>query len=444
MKIHDLLEKRAAAVASMRKLAETAEAETRDLTADEDKRFDALKAEIGDLDKKIARGQALAEAERTMPGATIISGRGDGQFEQRAHEFNICRAIAGAIGEPGVDASFEREISQEVARRSGRKFNGIAVPDQVFMQRRAFGDQVMLTGSEGSPGAAWPLYPTQHRADLFIDKLRSSIIVGRLGATILDNLQGDQSIPKQTGSATAAWVAEDGALTDSALAFDDVELKPKTVGAITSYSRRTLINANPSIEQLVRNDLVNVIAAEIDRAALFGAGGVEPLGVIHQSGVREIDLSNGPTWTQVLMFIASIDQSDAAIGGLGWAMSPWSAAKFRATTKLNDDGSGGFLMEGINDLGGYPVAISSAIPGAYFVDDPTSDSPATIVFGAWSQMLVGYWSGTDILVNPYETEAFKRGRVMVRAMRDCDVAVRHPESFVYSDTLDVVPTPPST
>jgi hypothetical protein len=61
----------------------------------------------------------------------------------------------------------------------------------------------------------------------------------------------------------------------------------------------------------------------------------------------------------------------------------------------------------------------------------------TVIFGAWSQLLIGYWSGLDILVNPYETTAYARGRVLVRAMRDVDVAVRHAESFAYTDNMPV-------
>ena len=73
-----------------------------------------------------------------------------------------------------------------------------------------------------------------------------------LGVTVLDGLIGDADIPRQTASADAQWVGEDGQITSSDLDFDDVQLRPKTVGAITSYSRRTLLNATPSIEQIVR------------------------------------------------------------------------------------------------------------------------------------------------------------------------------------------------
>ncbi|WP_028002954.1 phage major capsid protein [Sinorhizobium meliloti] len=415
MKLHELQEKRAAAVTSMRTLADKVETESRDYTADEEKRHSDLKAEITSLDTKIQRARDVAEAERSAPA--IIQGNGrDGAFEERARDFSITKAIAARLGDD-VDAGFERELSQEVAKRSGRKFQGIAVPDEVFTEKRT-----LLAGS-----SAADLIPNVHRGDLFIDRLRSALVVGRLGATVLDNLVGTVDIPKQTGSSTAQWVAEDGSLTETDASFTDVNLAPKTVGAMTSFSRRTLINAVPSVEQLVRRDLAAVIASAIDHQALMGDGtGNTPTGIANTPGIATPSLA-GPTWAQVLGVIASIQNEDADLGNLGWALNPSAVAKLRGTVKATGEGAG-FLMEAPGNLAGYPAASTTAIPSA-------AGPVTSVFFGAWSQLLIGYWSGTDILVNPYETTAYAKGRVMVRAMRDVDIAVRHAESFAVADDL---------
>ena len=74
-------------------------------------------------------------------------------------------------------------------------------------------------------------------------------------------------------------------MTETDATFDDVTLSPKTVGAVTSYSRRTLINAVPAIEEIVRHDLTAVIAEAIDYQALFGDGtGNTPIGVDQRDG----------------------------------------------------------------------------------------------------------------------------------------------------------------
>jgi HK97 family phage major capsid protein len=428
MKLFELQEARANAVVAMRALSDLAETEKRDLTSDEDKKFGDLKKEIGDLDKKIGRAQTLADAERSAP-AIVHGNLGDGAFEERARDFSVVKAIRAAlprdVGGGGVDAGFEHEISQEVARRSGRTFQGIAVPDQVFLQER----RTLLAGS-----SAADLVPNVHRADLFIDRLRSQLATERLGATVLDGLIGTVDIPRQTGSSTAQWVGEDGSLTETDAAFDDVTLAPKTVGAMTSYSRRTLLNASPSIEQIVRNDLAAIIARAIDGKAMLGDGtGNTPTGIVHVGSVHEVT-AGSISWDKVLEFIAAVETADANVGSLGWALNAYAVKKLRATTKVSSDAGAGFLMDQPGQLAGYAAAVTSALPG-----DP-NDSPATpgtVIYGDWSSLLIGYWSGVDILVNPYETTAYAKGRVLVRAMRDVDVQVRHPESFAFADDMTV-------
>lgn len=421
MKLHELQEKRATVVGEMRSINAAAEKESRDYTDAEDTRHKALKTELGGLDRQIERARDLADAERAAP-AILHSGRlGDGRYEERARQFSLLKAINARCGDVDVDVGFEREISSEVQRRSGRKFSGIAVPDEYFQVER----RTLLVGS-----TAASLYPEQHRDDLFIDVLRARLIVGQLGATVLDNLVGDQDIPRQVTSSTAQWVAEDGSLSETDMTIDDVTLAPKTVGAVTSYSRRTLINALPAIENLVRSDLSAVIASAIDQKALLGDGtGNTPTGVANATGVNSGSLST-PTWAQVLAMISAVQGRNADLGTFAWAMAPDAVAKLRSTVRVATTDSV-MLMESQNTLAGYPVAVSTVLT--------TGDSPdkSTVLVGVWNQLLVGYWSGTDVLVNPFETTAYLKGRVLVRAMRDVDVAVRHGESFAKAVDLPI-------
>lgn len=416
-RIHELREQRAKRVKEMRAIADAAEKESRDYTQDEEKRHGELKTEITALDEKLARAAELEELERSAP-AVHTSGRQSDRFEERARHFSLARAIAARCGDD-VDDGLEREISCEVRRQTGRKFSGIAVPDEYFLEQRT-----MTT-----TGSAAGLFQVQHRGEMFIDVLRSALVTGRLGATILDGLIGDTEIPKQTASANAQHVAEDGQLTETDPGTGDVKLQPKTVGALTSFARRALINSVPSVENLVRSDLAGVIANAIDFQAIFGDGtGDTPNGIVNTGGTHDLTLST-PSWSEVLEFIASIESDDAAIGSLGWVLHPRGVKKLRSTNKVAGEPEHGFLMEAAAELAGFPVAATSAVPVA-------GTPPASAaIFGAWSQLLIGYWSGVDVLVNPYSEEAYTRGRVQVRAMRDYDVAVRHPESFAHADDL---------
>lgn len=427
MKLHELQEQRAQAVADMRGLADTADVEKRDLSADEGAKFDTLKATIADLDKKIGRAQALAAAERSAPA--IVHGRvGDGQFEERARDFSIVKMMRGLLpcdlGGGDVDVGFEREISAEVARRSGRKFEGIAVPDAVFHVER----RTLLAGS-----TAADLIPEMHRADLFIDRLRNALVTARLGATYLDGLIGSPiDIPRQTGSSVAQWVAEDGSLTETDASFDDVSLTPKTIGAMTSYSRRTLLNSSPAIETIVRNDLAAVIANAVDEKAMLGDGtGNTPTGIVN-AGATEVAARTALSWDEILQFISQIEADNALMGALGWAINPQLVRVLRGTlVAANTDSR--MIMTDPNSLAGYPAISTNALPGNAPGESPTL--AGSIIFGDWSRLMIGSWTGIDILLNPYETTAYAKGRVLVRAMKDVDVQVRHPESFAFANDL---------
>lgn len=66
----------------------------------------------------------------------------------------------------------------------------------------------------------------------------------------------------------------------------------------------------------------------------------------------------------------------------------------------------------------------------------TTQVPATyltnknaLIYGQWSELVIGYWSGVDILVNPYHSDVASKGGVLIHAFLDADVAVRTPLAF---------------
>lgn len=426
MKLHELQEARATAVTNMRALADLAETEKRDLTVDEETKFGQFKTTLADLDKKIGRAQVLADAERSAPA--IVHGRlGDGQFEERARDFSVVKCIRSTLPshEGGnVDMGFEREISAEVARRSGRTYEGFAVPDQYFHVEK----RTLLVGS-----SAADLVPNVHRPDLFIDMLRAKLVCASLGATYLDGLVGTPiDIPRQTGSGTAQWVAEDGSLSETDAAFDDVNLAPKTVGSVTSFSRRTMLNASPSIEAIVRADLAATIANAIDSKAMTGTGASNTPTGITSAGATAGGGGAVLTFAEVLAYPTLVDAANALGGSLGWALNPHVAKVLRSTLVASSTDSR-MIMEGPNALVGYPAQTTTALPG-----NPTGPVAGTIIFGNWADLLIASWAGgLDILANPFESTAYLKGRILVRAMKDVDVAVRHAASFVFQDDITV-------
>src|SRR3546814_2755718 len=73
MRTNEIREAKASKTTEARAILAKAESESRNLTADESGKFDALKAEITDLESQESRAQFLDDAERRQTG-TVVSG----------------------------------------------------------------------------------------------------------------------------------------------------------------------------------------------------------------------------------------------------------------------------------------------------------------------------------------------------------------------------------
>ena len=58
-----------------------------------------------------------------------------------------------------------------------------------------------------------------------------------------------------------------------------------------------------------------------------------------------------------------------------------------------------------------------------------------LVYGNWSDLIVAFWSGIDLLLNPFHTDVFAKGGALLSAFIDFDIQVRHALSFAKADDI---------
>jgi HK97 family phage major capsid protein/HK97 family phage prohead protease len=332
-----------------------------------------------------------------------------GLNQTEARSFSFIKAL-NYLANPGdraarEAAAFEIEASNAAAKKAGRVSRGITVPYDVMRRD--------LKTSPATQGGH--LVQTDLDAANFIDLLRNSSALDQAGATTLTGLQGNIAIPRQSGAATAYWVAEGGAPTESQQAIQQVSMIPRTCGAFTDISRKLLIQSSLDVETMVRNDIAQVIALEIDRVALYGTGSSnEPLGLHNTSGIgTESITSNNPTFAQVVNMESDVAAANALMGNLAYITGATIRGAMKVKTK--DSGSGQFLWSGDNTVNGYPAFMSNQVEAG------------DIWFGNWSDCIIGYWSSLDLLVDPYTHST--SGTIRITALQDVDVAFRHAASY---------------
>jgi len=99
--------------------------------------------------------------------------------------------------------------------------------------------------------------------------------------------------PALTGSATAYWVAENGAITASTLTDAQKTLQPNEAAALVKASNQLLDLSNPSASSVIQEDITMKIAQLVDLAVLRGAGtSNEPRGVANTSSIRTVAASS--------------------------------------------------------------------------------------------------------------------------------------------------------
>jgi HK97 family phage major capsid protein/HK97 family phage prohead protease len=306
-------------------------------------------------------------------------------------------------------AGFEIEASEAAAQKLGRQSRGITIPQDVL--RRDL--------NVGTASAGGNLVATELDAGSFIELLRNASALDQAGATVLTGLTGNVAIPRQSGAGTAYWVAESGAPSESQQTIDQVSLTPKTVAAYVDYSRRLMIQSSIDVENMVRADLATVLALKIDLAGLYGTGSnSEPLGLKLTTGIGTETFSAAtPTFTEVVALESDIATANALLGSPVYLMN--AAMRGGLKTKAKDAGSGLFVMEG-GEVNGYQGILSNQV------------ASNDLWFGNFADLIIGYFSGLDLMVDPYTNST--SGTVRVVAMQDVDIAVRHPQSFSRGNT----------
>lgn len=404
MTLAALRQKRAAKLEALQAIQTRAANESRDFNDNEATDWSAGETEVRALDTQIQRAEFLAESERRADADPVSSFR-----PTDLANYSIARAIRGAAN--GKLDGLEGEMHAELSR--DRETRGVMVPSAVLLGEAR--SQTVGTPANGGRTVATQLASLTDRLD------RPMLKVEAMGATVMRGLTGFLDLPSLSASGTAHWVAEDGATTRSTAAFEKVSMAPKTVSGEYQLSRRLILQSNEAIEQLLRRDLGFLLAQALDAAAARGGGTNEPKGVLSTAGVQEVTASAGLMDTTADL-MAALEMDDIN----GTAAFLTHPAIMAAARKLKDGQ-------------GHPMPLAELFHGQR-VESTTQvgsdgETPAKhpLIYGLWSELVVGYWSGVDILANPYHADVASKGGMLLHAFLDADVAVRHTSAFRYAE-----------
>ena len=288
--------------------------------------------------------------------------------------------------------------------------------------------------SVGTDSAGGYVVPEEYMAEL-IELLRSKVVATQAGATQLTGLSGSPvKMPKLTGAVTAQWQnGENTSITASDQTFGEVSMTPKMATALTKMSRRLVALSNPSVEAIVRADLVASIARLVDLAAFRGSGSSgQPTGIAQTASINTITSVGAIAIEDIYDALYKLEEDNSPMNRVALVCHPrtWNQLrKLRAGGSTTGDGA--FLIQpdptvaARGTILGYPVYTSTQIPITL-----GGGTDTVAYFADFSELLIGQWGTMVIEATESGGDAFQYHQLWVKAVMELDVAVRHPESFV--------------
>jgi HK97 family phage major capsid protein len=242
-KIAELRQARAARVQEMRGLLDKADVEKRDLSSEEQTRFDALKGEVTSIEQRIAQRESLDELDRTAPA---VPGTGGGETRQRS------------IGELAAESAEIRSFLQ-----AGRKGS---VRVELEGEFRAVTNLGSVVAADRRPGIIAQPTPRLYMRDLLpiIRTTGSSVEVVREGTFT----NAASTVVEATGVGTV------GQKPESNLTFSVYSTPVQWIAHWIAVSRSAMDDMD-ALRQFLDFRMRNGLA-QVEEAQILSGNGISP------------------------------------------------------------------------------------------------------------------------------------------------------------------------
>lgn len=368
---------------------------------------EAEKAIVNDMEVNAFRKLVDEHTARTFETVKNAKNVADlGLNAKQIKDYSIFRAIQSLNPNSRVDAGYERELSDEIARRSGMAPRGFFVPTNVMFRTTVTsaseGDNAIHTVGTGS----------------YVDALRSQSVLMGL-STVLDGLTSDVKIPVVAAAPAVEYDAEDtAAAEDSTFDLTNITLSPYQASVHKPVSRIAMAQGNPSIERILMDQISREIVLSMEAKALNGSGTNEPGGVL--VGTQYATVHSGtcagsvPTYAELVDMLGDVLAHTTQFGNLAYIAPGGIYGDLLGVTR-GGTGSDIMAIADSRTIAGYPVYATN-------VGDSTK-----IIVGDWQYLYFGLFGGLDLFADPYSEAT--ANNIVIHASQLYDAKVAHPTGF---------------
>jgi HK97 family phage major capsid protein len=432
MKLQELQASRHDAFLAAEKVVGDAKRSGVDLAGSQLTEYNRQLQTVKDLDARIAEcqknsGDPQARNPGSMYGREVIteSGWTDPRTGQPVAVLKPEQRMADLAGSAAYDAE---------PLSLGKYVRGLATGRWDGAERE------MRAMTEGSLGGGGYLVPSPLSSQI-IDRVRNAAVTVRAGARTIPMDSSTLSIARvaaSNGDPTAAWHAENAAITASDMAFEQVKFTAQTLASIVSMSVELFEDAT-GLDVLVADTLGKVLGLELDRACLRGSGTQpEPKGIRNQSGVT-VDSTTFTTNGSVIGAAAPTgavawDWVSKQVSALWGANENPNAVIYSARTAGELDllrASTGAVLPPPGSVANLQRLFTNSVPNT--LTQGTSNDCSEAYVGDFSQSLIGLRREVVLEVsrtaNVGATSMFSTMGIALRAYLRADFQLARPAAF---------------
>jgi len=398
----ELKELRNDIISKLEVIKETATAEERDLTTDENNDMDTLLKNADEYSVKIERAEKVETEIRNnvkLAGTPVQKINTDKELRG----WSLFKAI-NEVRNGGTLSGIEAEMHQEAEGEARKGLQGIGIPT-MLKEKRAI--------DQGASAIA----PTSIGA--YVDSLQASALYNRIGINNLGTVAADTVLPIAGGS-TVAWGTEVAPAVDGGADFGKVTLTPKRITGYANLSNVILAQNGPAAEASVMRDMGRNMGTQIDAAMFASAslGGGAPAAIAATAGVLTFAESAAggaagasADMLEAIQTIADNHGLDGALAFVNqWALysNVKSATQVANVSPLYSD----------DRLAGYPGFFSNAPATAGGPPITSADG----LFGDFSRVYMAQFGPSNITVDPYSRAINGEVRLIMNNYMDWGVA----------------------
>ena len=343
-----------------------------------------------------------------------------GMTPKEVQRYSMGRALVAAITGDWSKAGLERECSEALAKMTGRSPEGFYLPFDTF--RRDF--------NVGTSTEAGNLVATDLRGDLYVDALRNSLVLGKMGVRIIAGLTGNIDMPRKSSPTSLSRLTEIGSASETSPLTAKVTLSPKRVGGYVEVSKQALIQSSMALESMIRDDLLLSAAVELEDQCINGSGTAPNiLGIRNYTTIGSSTAgANGavPAWSHFVDLETACANSNAEPDMLAGYVTN---TKVRGKLKQTQLGTNlPFIWQnGAQPVNGYRVGITNNVPSNLTKGTSTTVCSAALFSSDWSMAVVGLFGAPDVIVDPYSKA--DTGQVKITLNQFSDMGIRQPAAF---------------